>query len=311
VPSSPIAHVSASPPLIPDGRISRVRLAASDVLVLSRHSLPRLVEAYVHAHIPPARAWFALPLAIGSVDHGNRAQRLVWCHPYGHHWTESPCASVRGYPAAGRVPTTSAGVPRPSALLRAHVPDLQPLPSYAPWLGPCGCAGCRVPLLGGGPSRCCLLTRCGGAGTRTPPRFCGAPARFFPQHLGLTLRARGAARWNSRHASHFHGEPIAGLQSCRHVQAPPLARPPGCSYRRGAKSSGQPGRVRHAKHVWLPTTNCGIATCLNRAMGTTGLAPVRLRPSRPLHARAALGWSRAEPPQRPAPLGDGPLRSTG
>jgi len=38
-------------------------------------------------------------------------------------------------------------------------------------------------------------------------------------------------------------------------------------------------------NVWLPTTNCGIATCLNRAIGTTGLSPVRLRPSRPLHAR--------------------------
>src|SRR5881409_3000772 len=53
-------------------------------------------------------------------------------------------------------------------------------------------------------------------------------------------------------------------------------------------SSGQPGRLQHAKNVWLPTTNCGIATCLNRAIGTTGLAPVRLRPSRPLHARNRL-----------------------
>ena len=32
----------------------------------------------MHAHIPPAHAWFALPLAIGSVNHGNRAQSLVW-----------------------------------------------------------------------------------------------------------------------------------------------------------------------------------------------------------------------------------------
>src|SRR5712692_2896572 len=53
-------------------------------------------------------------------------------------------------------------------------------------------------------------------------------------------------------------------------------------------SSGQPGRLHHAKNVWLPTTHCGIATCLNRAIGTTGLAPVRLRPSRPLHARLQL-----------------------
>ncbi len=35
VPSSAIDHVSASPPLIPDGRISRVRLAVSDLHALS------------------------------------------------------------------------------------------------------------------------------------------------------------------------------------------------------------------------------------------------------------------------------------
>ena len=79
---------------------------------------------------------------------------------------------------------------------------------------------------------------------------------------------------------------LRGCKSCRHVQAPPRARPPDCSSRRGSQSSGQPGRVHHAMPVWLPTTNCGIATCLHRAMGTTGLAPARLRPSRPLHARA-------------------------
>jgi len=45
VPSSAIDHVSASPPLIPDGRISRVRLAASDLHALSPKSLPILTEA--------------------------------------------------------------------------------------------------------------------------------------------------------------------------------------------------------------------------------------------------------------------------
>ena len=54
--------------------------------------------------------------------------------------------------------------------------------------------GAVCPLLDGGPSRCSLLNLCGGAWTRTPPRFCGAHARFFPQNLGLTLRARGSAR---------------------------------------------------------------------------------------------------------------------
>jgi len=50
-----------------------------------------------------------------------------------------------------------------------------------------------------------------------------------------------------------------------------------------AKSSGQLGRLLHAMDVWLPYTNCGIATYPNRAIGMTGLSPARLRPCRPLH----------------------------
>jgi hypothetical protein len=49
---------------------------------------------------------------------------------------------------------------------------------------------------------------------------------------------------------------------------------------------GSPGRVRHAMPMWLPITDYGIATCLNRAIDTTGLSPARLGPFRPLHARA-------------------------
>ena len=46
---------------------------------------------------------------------------------------------------------------------------------------------------------------------------------------------------------------------------------------------GQPGRLHHAMNVWLPYTNCGIATYPNRAIGMAGLSPARLRPCRPLH----------------------------
>jgi len=46
---------------------------------------------------------------------------------------------------------------------------------------------------------------------------------------------------------------------------------------------GQPDRLLHAMDVWLPYTNCGIATYPNRAIGMAGLAPARLRPCRPLH----------------------------
>lgn len=269
----------------------RIAFPGSRTLKRTRAYTPRVHGSLCREPVAP------FPIA-------HRAQRLVWWHLPGHHCTASPFAPLRGGPAEGRGPTTSASGPRPSSLLRAHAPALPPRPAYALWRGPCVLAGCRVPLLGGGPSRCSRLNLCGGAWPRTPSRFCGALTRFFPQHLGRTCRARGAARGDSRHDSHFHGEPISGLQSCLDVQAPPLARPPGCSYRRSAKSSGQPGRLRHAKNVWVPTTHCGIATCLKRAIGPTGLAPARLRPSRPLHARLCSARDVCWTPRHPlaAPL---------
>jgi len=55
-------------------------------------------------------------------------------------------------------------------------------------------AGCCVPLLGDGPSRRYLLNLYMGAWTRTPPRFSGAFARFFPENIGLTSVLTGSAR---------------------------------------------------------------------------------------------------------------------
>jgi len=48
----------------------------------------------------------------------------------------------------------------------------------------------------------------------------------------------------------------------------------------GRKCPGRPGRLRHAELMRLPTMSCGIATCLNRAIGTAGLAPAGWRPCR-------------------------------
>jgi hypothetical protein len=38
-----------------------------------------------------------------------------------------------------------------------------------------------------------------GAWTRTPPRFSGALARFFPENIGLTSVKKDSARWNPHH----------------------------------------------------------------------------------------------------------------
>ena len=57
----------------------------------------------MHAHIHPSYAWFTALLAIGSVNHSNRAPCPVWCHPHGHHCTESPFAPSRRYLSGDRM----------------------------------------------------------------------------------------------------------------------------------------------------------------------------------------------------------------
>jgi hypothetical protein len=73
---------------------------------------------------------------------------------------------------------------------------------------------------------------------------------------------------------------FTGLQSFAHVQAPTLARPPGCAHRKGSMPLGQPGRLRHAERHGLPQRRCAIASCPIRATDTAGLAPAGLQPCR-------------------------------
>ena len=76
------------------------------------------------------------------------------------------------------------------------------------------------------------------------------------------------------------GCPISRLQSFTHVQAPTLARPPGCSHRRKDSLPGRPGRLHRAEPGWLPAPGSGIATCPNRAIGMVGLSPTGMQPCR-------------------------------
>ena len=126
-----------------------------------------------------------------------------------------------------------------------------------------------------------------GARTHTPPRSPGAFARFFPGDFGLTRRTNGSARGISLQHN-FNRGVFTRLQSFPNVQAPMLARPPDCAYRCSSESTGQPGRLHHAMNLGLPPRNCGIATCLNRAIGTAGLSPAGLWPCRPLQVRYTL-----------------------
>ena len=76
------------------------------------------------------------------------------------------------------------------------------------------------------------------------------------------------------------GHPFTRLQSFAHVQAPTLARPPGCSHRRRSRSPGRPGRLHRTLPGWLPAPGSGIATCPTRATGMAGLAPAGVQPCR-------------------------------
>ena len=96
----------------------------------------------------------------------------------------------------------------------------------------------------------------------------------------LTVHRFGTHRRSPQ--CNFNGGRISGLQSFRYVQAPILARPPGCTYRGSLLAPEQPGPLHHAMDMWLPIMNCDIATCPNRAIGTVGLSPTGLRPCRPL-----------------------------
>ncbi len=141
-------------------------------------------------------------------------------------------------------------------------------------------AGCCEPLLEDGGSRRCLHSPCVGAWTRTPPLPPGAFARFFPGGIGLTFRTTRSAHEIPLQCN-FNRETLSGLQSFLYVQAPTLARPPDCTDRWGlSPRAAGPFTPRNEPEVTL--RNCGIATCLNRAIDMTGLAPAGLWPCRPL-----------------------------
>jgi len=54
-------------------------------------------------------------------------------------------------------------------------------------------AGCGPSLLGEGPSRRYLCNPCKGVWTPTPPHSSGAPVRFFPEDIGLTIQVSRSA----------------------------------------------------------------------------------------------------------------------
>src|SRR5215469_15733054 len=80
----------------------------------------------------------------------------------------------------------------------------------------------------------------------------------------------------------FHvGGPISRLQLVRYVQAPTLAWPPVRAHPDLSSRAAGPYTPRNGRAV--SHSNCGIATCPNRATDMPGLSPGRSWPYRPLH----------------------------
>ncbi len=165
----------------------------------------------------------------------------------------------------------SEGVTPPLSLVRTHAPNQNPPASLGYSLFRQVFAGCCQPLLEDGPSRCYLHNLCKGAWTLTPPRSCrsrsfGRPYRTLrPMDSGLAARGHELGTRIYPCNATSTGSFISGLQSFANVQAPLLARPPGCTYRCVNHRAAGPftsrnehvvTRLAHARFYM----NCDIAT---------------------------------------------------
>jgi len=272
-----MSHVSASPPLIPDGRISRVRLAATAV---PEESSPEARGLSPRRHAPRASGLY-LPLdPVGGIA-GTPA--LGPAHvPFGIRHVPRAALRERGATSLTAMSgTASAGITRPSLLLPAHAPDQLPPDGFG-FPNRSVLAGCCEPPPQAGPSRRYLHNLSTVAWTLTPPRLVGAPVRCFPTSTGPTLYSRGVARGinpatpllagaNSRGCSHsFMFRPLSLLDLLMAPTEEALGPP------------RQRGRLPHAMNVWLPTRTVISLRARIRTIGAAGLSPARLWPCRPL-----------------------------
>ena len=256
VPSSAIAHVSASP-LCHPGR-SDFPSPVGD------HDFPPTAFPY------PTRLKRSLaftPLGSGLPPVSTKLALSP------HSQVLSPGRWALPCPSWPRVPSPFPGITLPGAASRRLGPALPDrLRSYGLMrqtgmlrgpsllLGPSVFAGCCEPLLQTGPSRHYLCNPCPGAWTPTRRRSPGALARFFPGDVGLTSQRTGSARqtipaWQLPQGGLFPG--------CSHSLMFRLPDSLGLQVAPAASFEGRPGRLHRASLGWLPAPSCGIATCVN------------------------------------------------
>lgn len=162
---------------------------------------------------------------------------------------------------------------------------------------PCAAGLCRLPSAPAGISTFPTLSLQSMRRSLDPyhaasPR-CVCP--FLPEGYQPRVRVDTLGTRNNLGKATLAERVISRLQSFTHVQAPTLARPPGCAHRKGSKPLGQPGRLRHAELSGLPTLSSGIASCPIRASDTAGLAPAGLQPCRLLPTPDPFSSPRTKP----------------
>jgi len=202
------------------------------------------------AHIHPSLQWFACKLRpiFNGFAPPDPASRTIQGPPR----AQSPFAQSRRYLFRRDVSCiTSEGVTPPSSLLRTHAPDQYPPALFgSPYstdlrrLSPVPAGNWSFPTL----SLQSLHRRL----DPYPGMPLWCPRPFLPRELQPQPRCTIFGASNLPPQCNFNDDPITGRQSFRYVQAPMVACPPGCTYRAGPKSCGQPGRLRHAMDWKLP-----------------------------------------------------------
>ena len=163
---------------------------------------------------------------------------------------ESPFALSGNYPSRSRLQAAWAGVTRPSLLLRTHAPDLNAPRTFAlaRFLGLCRLL--RAPAA----NRPFPTLSLQSFSRRLDPYPAAIPRcsySFLPErHRPHVTRDTFGSPDNPCIANFYRGH-ISGLQSFAHVQAPELARPPGCPHR-FLRRAARPFTPRIARLGYLP-----------------------------------------------------------
>jgi hypothetical protein len=165
-------------------------------------------------------------------------EMVSFCH---RHAPRAPLPLRGVTPKGAAFTATWKGITLPSSLLRAHAPDQIPPTSFSLWPGWRVYAGCGKPLLGDGPSRRYLCNPCVGAWTPYPAVSSRCNRSFLPGRQRPHVRRHTFGTLDHPRNATSTGFVISGLQSFRYVQAPTLARPPGCTHRRGLNALGAAG----------------------------------------------------------------------